>query len=187
MSEGFMNLVCGSGRYQLALRRGRTKKNASGQSSVSMGCRDCTKRAPATIVPGSHPSGAKGVARPPANCISGRFPQPVHITIRQSKASRRQAAITAPVSHQKRSQQDATNTIERVKSSGKSTPAILVPPLITVWLEVRILPAHHACFQLLFSLAFLRFLTVGPIVFDSFVRALAIASRANAACLTVRV
>src|SRR5262245_9330814 len=91
---------------------------------------------PATIVPGSHPSGAKGVARPPANCISGRFPQPVHITIRQSKASRRQAAITAPVSHQKRSQQDATNTIERVKSSGKSTPAILVPPLITVWLEV---------------------------------------------------
>jgi hypothetical protein len=34
---------------------------------------------------------------------------------------------------------------------------------------------HHACFQLLFSLAFLRFLTVGPIVFDSFVRALAIA------------
>src|SRR5260370_19467170 len=51
-----------------------------------------------------------------------------------------QAAITAPVSHQKRSQRDATNTIERAKSSGKSTPAILVPPLITVWLEVRVLP-----------------------------------------------
>src|SRR5215510_9057165 len=155
-----MNLVCGSGRYQLALRRGRTKKNASGQSSVSMGCRDCTKRAPATIVPGSHPSGAKGVARPPANCISGRFPQPVHITIRQSKASRRQAAITAPVSHQKRSQQDATNTIERVKSSGKSTPAILVPPLITVWLEVRILPGPPCVFS---ALVFVGFFAV----FDS--------------------
>jgi hypothetical protein len=52
----------------------------------------------------------------------------------------RAAAITAPVSHQKRSQRDATNTIERVESSGKSTPAIFVRPLITVWLEVRVLP-----------------------------------------------
>jgi hypothetical protein len=48
--------------------------------------------------------------------------------------------ITAPVSHQKRSQRDATSTFEHVKSSGKSTQAIFVPPLITVWLEVRILP-----------------------------------------------
>src|SRR4051794_33220635 len=52
----------------------------------------------------------------------------------------RAAAIIAPVSHQKRSQRDETNTIEHVKSSRKSTPAILVPPLITVWLEVRVLP-----------------------------------------------
>jgi hypothetical protein len=49
-------------------------------------------------------------------------------------------AITAPVSHQKRPQVDTTNTVERIKSPGKSTPAILVLPLITVWLEVRILP-----------------------------------------------
>src|SRR5262249_40046575 len=46
---------------------------------------------------------------------------------------------------------------------------------------------HHVRFQLLFSLAFLRFLTVKPTDFDSFVRALAIASRANAACSTLRV
>jgi hypothetical protein len=50
------------------------------------------------------------------------------------------AAITAPVSHQKRWQREATNTIERVKSQGKSTPAALVTPLIMVWLEVRVLP-----------------------------------------------
>ncbi len=38
-----------------------------------------------------------------------------------------QAAITAPVSHQKRLEREATDPIKRVKSSGKSTPAIFCP------------------------------------------------------------
>ena len=38
-----------------------------------------------------------------------------------------QAAITAPVSHQKRLERETTDPIKRVKSSGKSTPAIFCP------------------------------------------------------------
>ena len=38
-------------RRQRALTRGRTKTNPRGWSPVSFGCRECTKRAPATIFP----------------------------------------------------------------------------------------------------------------------------------------
>jgi hypothetical protein len=68
-----------------------------------------------------------GVSPTPANVFAG------------PSRKRRQTAITAPVLHQKRSQRDATNTIERVESSGKSMPGIFGRPLITVWLAVRVL------------------------------------------------
>jgi len=47
---------------------------------------------------------------------------------------------TAPVSHQKRSHQNATNTINPNEDVAKSTIAPFILPLITVWLEVRVLP-----------------------------------------------
>src|SRR5262249_54880841 len=40
-------------RRQRTLTRGSTKTNPRGWSPVSFGCRECTKRAPATTVPGS--------------------------------------------------------------------------------------------------------------------------------------
>jgi hypothetical protein len=59
---------------------------------------------PPTIVIDSQPVRRQGASpNQPAKFISSRFP-------------RTPVAITAPVSHQKRSQRDATNTIKLVKS-----------------------------------------------------------------------
>jgi hypothetical protein len=46
----------------------------------------------------------------------------------------------APVSHQKQPHQNATNAIEIEQNAAKSTKLIDILPLITVWLQVRVLP-----------------------------------------------
>ena len=127
-----------SPRFSLHVPGGR------GDAKRGLCCRiDCERLHSRNARPAHDPSVARGVAGPAGQLpFPARFPQPVRTTITQSRL--RAAAITAPVSHQKRSQRDATNTIKRVKSSGKSTLATLVPPLITVWLEVRVLPGPPA-------------------------------------------
>jgi hypothetical protein len=47
---------------------------------------------------------------------------------------------TAPVSHQKQPDQNATNATEIKQTTAKSTDLIDIPSLITVWLQVRVLP-----------------------------------------------
>src|SRR6266851_3555628 len=47
---------------------------------------------------------------------------------------------TAPVSHQKRPRQNATNTLELHQNSKKFNEVSCILPLITVWLQVRVLP-----------------------------------------------
>ncbi|WP_334501272.1 hypothetical protein [Bradyrhizobium sp. AZCC 1678] len=51
---------------------------------------------------------------------------------------------TAPVSHQKRHKRSATNAIEIKRNPAKSTKLIDILPLITVWLQVRVLPGPPA-------------------------------------------
>jgi hypothetical protein len=46
----------------------------------------------------------------------------------------------APVSHQKQPRQNATNAIEIEQNAAKSTKLIDILPLITDWLQVRVLP-----------------------------------------------
>jgi hypothetical protein len=46
----------------------------------------------------------------------------------------------APVSHQKQPHQNATNAIEIEQKRGKINEADRYLPLITVWLQVRVLP-----------------------------------------------
>jgi len=45
---------------------------------------------------------------------------------------------TAPVSHQKRPQQSATNAIKGNENTAKSMKAIDLLPLITIWLQVSL-------------------------------------------------
>jgi hypothetical protein len=73
---------------QRALTCGRIKTNPRGWSPVLFGCRECTKRAPATIVPGSHSSSPGTWPDRQPTAFPGRFPQAVRIIIAQSKASR---------------------------------------------------------------------------------------------------
>jgi hypothetical protein len=54
------------------------------------------------------------------------------------------AVWAAPVSRQKQPKRSATSTIRRKRTAGKSTKPIDIPPLITVWLQVRILPGPPA-------------------------------------------
>ena len=65
-----------SDRCQPALNRGRIKRNASGRSSASVGCRECSKRAPATIPFNEAGENVRCVAMPsdrrnPASCLVG--------------------------------------------------------------------------------------------------------------------
>jgi hypothetical protein len=124
--------------------------NHSSWLSGSAKCRECTKWAPRY-----HRS-----AGPPNQLHLRTHPETgLHQDHAIGWLPERKRVVTAPVSHQKRSQRDATNTIERVKSSGKSTPAIVVPPLITVWLEVRVLPGPPLIF---FSPDFICFSRFSP-------------------------
>ena len=56
---------------------------------------------------------------------------------------------TAPVSHQKRRRQNATNTLELYQKARSSTNVSCILPLIMVWLQVRVLPGSpvSACFR----------------------------------------
>ena len=49
----------------------------------------------------------------------------------------------APVSYQKQPRQNETKAIESERNAAKSTGPINILPLITVWLQVRVLPGHQ--------------------------------------------
>src|SRR6266851_3647319 len=68
---------------------------------------------------------------------------------------------TAPVSHQKRPRQNATNTLELHQNSKKFNEVSCILPLITVWLQVRVLPgppSGYSGFDL--SRLFFRFVSL---------------------------
>jgi len=50
----------------------------------------------------------------------------------------------APVSHKKQPDRNATDANETNKNTAKSTKLIDILPLITVWLQVRVLPGPSA-------------------------------------------
>ena len=68
-----------------------------------------------------HPLLVSKAAKPAAHRLNRRLP-------------------TAPVSHRKRPYQDATNGIEPKRKCSKINEADLYPLLMTVWLQVRVLP-----------------------------------------------
>jgi hypothetical protein len=109
---------------QRTLTRGRIRTNPRGWSPVSFGCRECSKRAPATIVPGSLASAARGAAGSPANCISGRFPQPVRINRRRRPGSADHRTSFAPETiATRRNKHDRTRQISMKINASNSYPA----------------------------------------------------------------
>jgi hypothetical protein len=64
-----------------------------------------------------------------------------------------QAGVTAPVSHQQQPNRSATNAIGLRQKTATSTNQTVLPPLRTVWLQIRVLPGppiNSAAYQVLF-------------------------------------